>query len=588
MIQHTITPEQVFREYEEGAAFKAALGRRGLYEQNRINERFFAGDQWRGANCGDQRPLVRYNIIKRIGEYKMAVVGSAPVAVRYTAEGVAAPASTTALRDRVAGQPDGWHGTLQEPEVAAVMTALSEYFQVTAARVGLEEMKETVLRNAYQTGTGLLYAYWDDRIPTGLYADHARTVPIRGDIACEALDVENVYFGDPTNDEVQTQPYILIAQRQPVGELRRQARQYGCTAVQAARIRPDDERQYMAGDPDRREPESTRKATVLTRFWKEWDEQRRAYTVKAVKTCRGQVVRPVWDLGIRRYPLAKSCWERRKGCAYGDSEITYLIPNQIAINRMMTASVWAVMMMGMPMMVVNGDLVNQPLTNDPGQIIPVYGSADEVEKAIHYVKPPDFSPQFDDLCASLIVNTLNQAGVNSAVLGDMTPDNTSAIIAVREAAMMPLNMIGQRFYRFVEEVARLFAEFWVTQYGRRRLRMEDERGVWYLPFDGTRYRDLILNVRVQAGASSLWSENQSVQTLDNLFDRQMIDKKQYLERLPKGAIPDLERLLRECEQPTDTKGGENDAATRNQRDAGGGKSRADRTGGASGDAAGNE
>ena len=135
MIQHTITPEQVFREYEEGAAFKAALGRRGLYEQNRINERFFAGDQWRGANCGDQRPLVRYNIIKRIGEYKMAVVGSAPVAVRYTAEGVAAPASTTALRDRVAGQPDGWHGTLQEPEVAAVMTALSEYFQVTAARV---------------------------------------------------------------------------------------------------------------------------------------------------------------------------------------------------------------------------------------------------------------------------------------------------------------------------------------------------------------------------------------------------------------------------------------------------------------------
>ena len=434
----------------------------------------------------------------------------------------------------------------------------------------------------------MLYAYWDDRIPTGLYADHARTVPIRGDIACEALDVENVYFGDPTNDEVQTQPYILIAQRQPVGELRRQARQYGCTAVQAARIRPDDERQYMAGDPDRREPESTRKATVLTRFWKEWDEQRRAYTVKAVKTCRGQVVRPVWDLGIRRYPLAKFCWERRKGCAYGDSEITYLIPNQIAINRMMTASVWAVMMMGMPMMVVNGDLVNQPLTNDPGQIIPVYGSADEVEKAIHYVKPPDFSPQFDDLCASLIVNTLNQAGVNSAVLGDMTPDNTSAIIAVREAAMMPLNMIGQRFYRFVEEVARLFAEFWVTQYGRRRLRMEDERGVWYLPFDGTRYRDLILNVRVQAGASSLWSENQSVQTLDNLFDRQMIDKKQYLERLPKGAIPDLERLLRECEQPTDTKGGENDAATRNQRDAGGGKSRADRTGGASGDAAGNE
>lgn len=178
--------------------------------------------------------------------------------------------------------------------------------------------------------------------------------------------------------------------------------------------------------------------------------------------------------------------------------------------------------------------------------------------------------------------------MNSAVLGDMTPDNTSAIIAVREAAMMPLNMIGQRFYRFMEDVARLFAEFWVTQYGCRRLRMEDERGVWYLPFDSARYRDLILNVKVQAGASSLWSENQSVQTLDNLFDRQMIDKKQYLERLPKGAIPDLERLLRECERSTDAKGGESDATTRSQSDAGGGKPRTAGTARGGDDAAGNE
>lgn len=327
MAQHKMTPEQVFREYEEGASFKAALGRRGLYEQNRVNERFFAGDQWHGANCGDQRPLVRYNIIKRIGEYKMAVVGSSPVAVRYTAEGVTCPAPTAALRDRVAGRTSGWQGAVQDQEVAAVMTALSDYFQITAARVGLEELKETVLRNAYQTGTGLLYAYWDDRIPTGLYADRARTVPIRGDIACEVLDVENVYFGDPTSEDVQTQPFILIAQRQSVGELRQQARQYGCSALQAAQIRLDDERQYMAGDPDRRESETARKATVLTRFWKEWDERHRAYTVKAVKTCRGQIVRPVWDLGVRRYPMAKFCWERRKGCAYGDSEITYLKPN---------------------------------------------------------------------------------------------------------------------------------------------------------------------------------------------------------------------------------------------------------------------
>ena len=39
---------------------------------------------------------------------------------------------------------------------------------------------------------------------------------------CEVLDVENVYFGDPTLDSVQDQPYIIIAQRKSVEELRRE------------------------------------------------------------------------------------------------------------------------------------------------------------------------------------------------------------------------------------------------------------------------------------------------------------------------------------------------------------------------------
>ena len=289
-----------------------------MYEQNRINERFFAGDQWRGANCGDERPLVRYNIIKRIGEYKMAVVGASPVTVKYTAEGMPHTAAlrkrSAQLRDQMAaGQTAGWGTTTRDEEVAMMVEALSDYFQVTAARVGLEGLKETVLRNAYQTGTGILYTYWDERIQTGLYADHGRAQPIRGDIACEVLDVENVYFGDPTTDDIQSQPYILITQRQTVENLRREARRYGQTAAQLAQIRPDDERQYMPGDPARQEPESARKATVVTRFWKEWDAQGETFVVKALKTCRGQVIRPTWELGIRLYPLARFEWERRKG-----------------------------------------------------------------------------------------------------------------------------------------------------------------------------------------------------------------------------------------------------------------------------------
>ncbi|MBQ3070053.1 MAG: hypothetical protein IJD01_08940, partial [Clostridia bacterium] len=65
------SPAQIEEEYKSGTQFKSGLGRRGLYEQNKMNERFFAGDQWHGAQCGQDRPLLQHNVIKRIGDYKL-------------------------------------------------------------------------------------------------------------------------------------------------------------------------------------------------------------------------------------------------------------------------------------------------------------------------------------------------------------------------------------------------------------------------------------------------------------------------------------------------------------------------------------
>ena len=554
------SPIRIADEYAAGCNYKAGLGRRGLFEQNKVNERFYIGDQWHGVQASAERPLVRENIIKRIGDYKMSVIGSNPVTVNYTADGVP---NTVDTQKRIAK----WRGDLAlgvwpttepvtaEDEVNLVMTALSDYFRVTSERLRFDELKSRILRRAYISGTGLLYTYWDDHLQTGLYADEARTAPILGDIRCEVLDVENVCFGDPTLDDIQEQPYILVVQRRRLDDIRLEMKRLGRSA-QAQDLRPDNTGEEELPDG---------KATVITKFYREWDETGRQSVIRAVRVCGNVVVRPAWSLGVRLYPLAKFHWEPRRRCIYGESEITHLIPNQIAINRMVTASVWAVMMMGIPIMVVNGDVVQQKVTNDPGQVIRVFGSSDDVNSAIRYIQPPNFSPQFDANIASLIRNTMSQAGANDAALGDMNPDNTSAIIALREAATMPMQTMQNRFYAFVEDVARIWAEFWVTQYGPRSLKIEDESGVWYLPFDGRRFRDLLISVRADVGASSLWSEAQSVQTLDNLFEHQVIDATQYLSRLPKGTVPNLSGLLRELQQPqetvTATEGGVADAVS---------------------------
>ena len=539
------SPLRIADEYAAACSYKAGLGRRGLFEQCKVNERFYTGDQWHGVNASAERPLVRENIIKRIGDYKMSVIGSNPIAVSYSADGIP---NTLDTQERIGRLRRGLaEGVLpdspltSDEEINLVMAALSDYFRVTAERVRFDELKSKILRRAYIAGTGLLYTYWDDRLQTGLYADQAHTAPIVGDIRCEVLDIENVCFGDPTNDDLQEQPYILVAQRRRIDDIRLEMKRLGRTAY-AVDLKPDDP--ILGGEGE----QGDGKATVITKFYREWDADGRHAVIKAVRICGKTVVRPAWNLGVRMYPFAKFEWEPRRNCIYGESEITHLIPNQIAINRMVTASVWAVMMMGIPMMVVNGDVVQQKVSNDPGQVIRVFGTAEDVNSAIRYVQPPNFSPQFDANITSLISNTMSQSGANDAALGNLNPHNTSAIIALREAATMPMQTMQNHFYAFVEDVARIWAEFWVTQYGPRSLKINDESGTWYLPFDGSRYADTLISVRADVGASTLWSEVQSVQTLDNLFERQVITPLQYLSRLPKGTVPNLSGLLRELKE----------------------------------------
>ena len=83
-----IKPQEIFNEYTKGVSFKRSMGTKGLYEQSRINERFYMGDQWHGVDNTTKKPLVRHNIIKRIGDYKMSQVLMNGISVKISAEGI--------------------------------------------------------------------------------------------------------------------------------------------------------------------------------------------------------------------------------------------------------------------------------------------------------------------------------------------------------------------------------------------------------------------------------------------------------------------------------------------------------------------
>lgn len=543
-------PKQIFNEYAMGNSFKMHLGDKGLNEQSRINERFYVGDQWHGAKCGNERPLVRHNIIKRIGEYKTAVIGANPIAVNFSADGIPNIIEENDSESTKNAILKGEYHLNEIPdnrEINFIMSTLSDYFNVTAERVKFEEIKEQALRNAYISGTCVIYTYWDETVPTGLFADYEHRLTIKGDINCEVLDIENLTFGDPNNDNVQAQPYIIIAQRKGVEQLKLEAQNNHRPKYEIDSIRGDRDFDGMAGQRAQNEPENSKKAVVLTKLWKEQNSDGKI-TVKGIRVTENAVIRDEWDLGLNNYPLAKMSWERRRSSIYGDSEITYLIPNQIAINRALTASVWSMIVMGMPILIKDADVISGNVTNMPGQIIDVNCGGTGVGGAISYLTPPSFSGQFDNMIQSLITNTLSQSGANDAVLGNVRPDNLSAIVAVREAALMPLQTVQNRFYQLCEDVARIWLDFWVHKYGNRKIKISDNRGVWYLPFDSKRYCDLIVSVKVDVGASTLWGEAQVISTLDNLLANNIITPEQYFDRLPKGLVPDIDGLKNDFKQ----------------------------------------
>ncbi len=510
---------EIFEQYKRGVEYKSTLGKRGMYEQNSINERFYIGDQWYGAKCGNDRPLVRHNVIKRIGDYKMSQILSRSPAVNFSAEGIPLSGNVELTKETFM--------EADENNIDIVTKAFSKYFNTTSERVNFDALQEKILRNAYITGTGVLYTYWDNSIATGLFADDLKNVGIKGDIDCQVLDIEDVYFGDVYSENIQDQPYIIIDSKLETQDVLREARLYGADISTLNRI----EESAIGG-----------KITVLSKLFKEY-KSGSTYTIKCIKVCEKTVIRPEFDTELRLYPLSCFTWERRNNSAYGESEITFQIPNQIAINRMITANVWAAMTTSMPIMIVNGDTVTERITNEPGQIIKVYGSNEDVAGAVNYISPPASLKDYDNNINSLIENTLTQSGANEVALGDSRADNATALLTMRESALMPLQIAKNRFYNFIEETARIWAEFWVTKYGKRKIKISDDSGVWYMPFDGDKYKDLLISTKVEVVNDVVYSEKEQINTLITLFEKGILNRNELLERMPDGVIINRKKLL---------------------------------------------
>jgi transcription termination factor Rho len=116
---------------------------------------------------------------------------------------------------------------------------------------------------------------------------------------------------------------------------------------------------------------------------------------------------------------------------------------------------------------------------------------------------------------------------------------------MRDAALLPLKIVKNRYYVFLEDVARIWADFWISHYGKRRIKIKKGDSYTYIPFDGDRYRGLIINTKIQVNNDTEYTEKEQLETLLTLFDKGIISKDELLERIPAGMVANVNSINRE-------------------------------------------
>src|SRR5690606_19061197 len=130
------------------------------------------------------------------------------------------------------------------------------------------------------------------------------------------------------------------------------------------------------------------------------------------------------------YPVGFMNWDARKNSYHGQAVGTGLIPNQVFINKMFSLAMMSLMHTAFPKAIYNKNLV-AGWNNAVGSAIGIDAdNLTNINNVAAYMKPGEMSNQVFQLIDTAIKYTKDMLGATDAALGDVKPDNTSAIIAV--------------------------------------------------------------------------------------------------------------------------------------------------------------
>lgn len=479
---------EIWKRYERGVDIH---NQRSLYTDTEKAYNFFEGRQWEGLQSGGEE-LPSFNIIQPIVEHKVASVSMNNMEIVYSSLDA---------------------GEFQK-ETQEVCAKLNKYAARQWELLKMDDKIWNINKEAAISGDAYLYFYDEDK--------------------CQTISNTNIYFADEQSADIQGQKYIIIEERRFVDDVKKEAKENGISKSMIDLIVGDEDLDHQTNVDDEVKSDTGR-CTSLLMF-----EKKNGYVVFS-RSVRNVVYQPEKTVKMEYYPIAGLVWSQKKNSSRGCGEVLPIVPNQIEVNKTLARRAMAVKLGAFPRLVYSEGKISNPSNIDKvGLSIAIKDApATKVTDLINYLTPAQISPDAKNLTDELIQVTKELAGAGDAALGTINPEQASgtAIMAVRDQSLIPLNEQIQKFRQLIEDIARIWYSVWVA-YNPQGLEITYEENGENIAeiIDPFILEEMNVHIKVDVSPANPFSKFAKEQAIDNLFGMGAITFEEYVDLLDDTSI----------------------------------------------------
>ena len=508
--------------YEKGRNYHRQTG---VYVDTDRNYKFYNGDQWSGAKLGDVEP-VQKNFIKPIVKYKISVIHDNLYAINY---------SSLNFENR-----DFYRTSQRYCEM------LNRYAMRVWEKDKMDFKGRRVTKDSAINDEGIIYVNFNKE----------NMEPVN-----EIVKKNDIYYGNENDDDIQSQPYILIRKRMPVSNAIDLALAEGLSEEKTAFIIGDSDSFEESGEAAKLELDNM--VTLVYKMYK------KNGTVHFSIATRWITITEDVDTGLSLYPIAHFNWEEKEGSARGEGEVRFLIPNQIEVNRTEVRRVISVKQQAYPQKVADVSKISNPQAlNIVGGIIRTNGQpVEDVYKIVGTIPPAQMSPDVKQLQEDLINVTRDLAGAGDTATGQVNPESASgrAILAVQQASQAPMTEQKESYKNFIEDIARIWLEYLIV-YAVDGVNLEEkvtdeitgEDVIQLVNVPQATLKQLQATVKIDVTPKGVYDKFAQEQTIENLliqgfFTPQRVNELEtYANVLDDDSVAPKQKILDTVEQIKET------------------------------------